>query len=157
MSVVAQVDGIAGCKAPVTISRSPLPFADKATVMKKRVLVVDDSYPSARLLEAVLDADGFHVQVARDAGRALVIASQERFDVVLVDLELPGMNGCELTRALKSNPRMENVPIIVVTACDLDTDEKKARSAGAQCVMAKPIDPMSLRNAIATCVAMGEA
>lgn len=124
---------------------------------KKRVLVVDDSYPSARLLEAVLDADGFHVQVARDAGRALAIANQEPFDVVLVDLELPGMSGCELTRALKTNPRMEHVPIIVVTACDLDTDGIQARSAGAQCVMAKPIDPMSLRHAIATCVAQGDA
>jgi CheY-like chemotaxis protein len=129
--------------------------AEKRTAL--RVLVVDDSHSSARLVEAVLNADGFHVRVARDAGRALVIANQEVLDIVLVDLQLPGMNGCELTRALKANPRTRNVPVIAVTACDLETNGEQARSAGALCVVAKPIDPASLRNVVARCIARAQA
>ena len=95
--------------------------------MTARVLVVDDVLPNIRLLEARLSAEYFDVLRATSGPEALSICAQERCDIVLLDVMMPGMDGFEVCRRLKSDLATAHIPVVMVTALDQPADRDRQR------------------------------
>jgi len=109
-----------------------------------RVLVVDDNLTNLKLIEYLLQARGHEVISAFDAESALSALRAQRPSLVLLDLQLPGMDGLELTRQLKADPETAHIPIVAVTAAAMNGDEARALAAGCSGYVAKPIDTRAL-------------
>lgn len=105
-----------------------------------RVLVVDDNAMNLELVKFVLDADGFLVETAADASEALVRIGSFQPEVVLMDIQLPGMDGLELTRLLKANPALRHIVVLAFTAYAMQGDEAKMLAAGCDGYLSKPIN-----------------
>ena len=112
--------------------------------MTARVLVVDDISANVKLLEARLTAEYFEVLTANNGPQALEICSQERADVVLLDVMMPGMDGFEVCRRLKADPKTQQIPVIMVTALDQNSDKVQGLEAGADDFLTKPVDDIAL-------------
>jgi len=104
------------------------------------VLVVDDNSQNLKLVRVLLRTEGYDVRTAVDAEAALGELEAFMPRLILMDLQLPGMDGLELTRRLKADPARCNISIIAVTAYAMKGDEEKARAAGCDAYVAKPID-----------------
>ena len=112
--------------------------------MTARVLVVDDIEANVKLLEARLTAEYFEVSTANSGPAAIKICSEEGTDVVLLDVMMPGMDGFEVCRHLKANPKTQHIPIIMVTALDQPSDKIQGLEAGADDFLTKPVDDIAL-------------
>lgn len=112
--------------------------------MTARVLVVDDVDANVKLLEARLMAEYFEVCTARSGPEALHICARERADVILLDVMMPGMDGFEVCRRLKTDPRTQHIPVVMVTALDQPSDRVKGLDAGADDFLTKPVDDIAL-------------
>ena len=112
--------------------------------MTARVLVVDDIFANLRLLEAKLSAEYFEVITASNGIEALECMHRARPDIVLLDVMMPGMDGIEVCRRIKSNPKTHHVPIIMVTALDQADDRVRGLEAGADDFLSKPLDDLAL-------------
>jgi two-component system cell cycle response regulator DivK len=112
--------------------------------MPKRILAVDDQEDNRRILRDLLTAAGFEVIEAADGREALAQAEQHLPDLVLMDVQLPEMDGYEATRRLKSDPRLKAIPVIMVTSFALSGDEALALAAGSDAYMSKPFSPRQL-------------
>src|SRR4051812_20912982 len=99
--------------------------------MTARVLIVDDIPTNLRLLEAKLTAEYFAVQSAQSGAAALQFAESEPPDIILLDVMMPEMDGFEVCRRLKSNPRTAAIPVVMVTALSDTEDRVKGLDAGA--------------------------
>jgi CheY-like chemotaxis protein len=104
------------------------------------VLVVDDNSQNLKLVRVLLRTEGYDVRTAVDAEEALGELEAFTPRLILMDLQLPGMDGLELTRKLKADPARRDIAIIAVTAYAMKGDEEKARAAGCDGYVAKPID-----------------
>jgi CheY-like chemotaxis protein len=105
-----------------------------------RILMVDDHPGNLKLLSFILTKVGYEVRVAVDAAQALSVLEEFRPRLILMDLQLPGMDGLELTRRLKANPAHRDVVIVAVTASAMKGDEQRAKQAGCDGYITKPID-----------------
>jgi two-component system cell cycle response regulator len=112
--------------------------------MSARVLVVDDIPANIKLLEAKLGAEYFDVVTATNGIEALQICERGETDIVLLDVMMPGMNGFEVCRRLKSNATTAHIPVVMVTALDQPSDRLKGLDAGADDFLTKPIDDTAL-------------
>lgn len=112
--------------------------------MTARVLVVDDILANLRLLEAKLSAEYFEVITASNGIEALECMHRARPDIVLLDVMMPGMDGIEVCRRIKSNPKTHHVPIVMVTALDQPDDRIRGLEAGADDFLSKPLDDLAL-------------
>ena len=112
------------------------------------ILVVDDSAQNRRVERAMLEALGLEVREAGGAQEALELAAAEPPDAILMDLEMPGTDGFEATRRLKSDPRTSEVPVIAVSAHVLERDAGRAREAGCVAFVAKPVARQQLARAV---------
>jgi two-component system cell cycle response regulator DivK len=110
----------------------------------KRVLVVDDNEDNRRILRDLLSHAGFEVVEALTGEDAVARAATDRPDLVLMDIQLPGIDGYEATRRIKAQPALARVPVIAVTSYALSGDEGKARDAGCDGYVAKPFSPRAL-------------
>jgi len=108
------------------------------------VLVVDDNSQNLKLVRVLLRTEGYEVRTAVDAEAALGELEAFTPRLILMDLQLPGMDGLELTRKLKADPARRDIAIIAVTAYAMKGDEEKARAAGCDGYVAKPIDIVTL-------------
>jgi two-component system cell cycle response regulator DivK len=113
------------------------------------VLIVDDNPVNMKLARVVLTADGYDVRTAFDGEEALAILKEFRPRVILMDVQLPGIDGLELTRRLKAAPETSGIIIIALTAYAMKGDEEKARAAGCDGYIAKPFDTRTLGATIA--------
>jgi CheY-like chemotaxis protein len=122
--------------------------------VKEPILVVDDNPANATLLTFLLEEEGYQALAVSDAQQAL--ARLESFEPVLIlmDIQLPGMDGLELTRRLKANERWRNVLIVALTAYAMKGDEERARAAGCDAYISKPIDTRTLPARIAELLAV---
>jgi two-component system, cell cycle response regulator DivK len=112
--------------------------------MTKRIIVVDDHEDNRQILRVLLASAGYVMIEAQNGETALAAALSERPDLILMDIQLPDLDGYEVTRRIKSNPRSHDVPIIAVTSYALSDDERKALAAGCIAYVAKPYSPMQL-------------
>ncbi len=112
--------------------------------MTARVLVVDDVDANVKLLEERLAAEYFEVRTAQNGPEALQICAGEGIDVILLDVMMPGMDGFEVCRRLKSDLQTQHIPIIMVTALDQPADRVKGLEAGADDFLTKPVDDLAL-------------
>jgi CheY-like chemotaxis protein len=115
----------------------------------ERILIVDDNRTNLKLARVLLAGEGFDVRTAVDATAALQVIETFHPRLILMDLQLPGMDGFELTRRLKASPAHGDVIILALTAYAMKGDEAKARAAGCDGYIAKPIDTRSLPGVIA--------
>ena len=107
--------------------------------MPKTILVVEDGELNRDLMLQLL-ADEYRVVLARDGLDGLSKAELEKPDLILMDLGLPGVDGWEATRRLKARPALKEIPVIAITSHAMVGDEKKARAAGCDEYLTKPID-----------------
>ena len=112
--------------------------------MTKRILVVEDQEDNRQILRDLLGTVGYEMIEAEDGEQALVQAAKHRPDLILMDIQLPILDGYEATRRIKADPALKAIPIIVVTSYALSGDEEKARAAGCDAYVAKPYSPTEL-------------
>jgi two-component system cell cycle response regulator len=112
--------------------------------MTARVLVVDDILANVKLLEARLSAEYFEVLTAYSGQEALDVCARGRVDVVLLDVMMPGMDGFECCRRIKSDPKLAHLPVIMVTALDQPSDKVQGLESGADDFLTKPVDDIAL-------------
>src|SRR5215470_11252710 len=112
--------------------------------MSRRILVVEDQEDNRRILRDLLTSAGYEIIQAENGEEALAAAGRERPDLILMDIQLPVLDGYEATRRLKADPATKSIPIIVVTSYALSGDETKAREAGCDAYVTKPYSPRQL-------------
>jgi DNA-binding response OmpR family regulator len=115
---------------------------------KKNVLIVDDEPHIVNLVKLSLDQDKYSVQGAYSAREALGLLENQRPDVILVDIMMPGVNGFELCQALRARTQTSATPIIILSAKGQMKDKMHAIDAGADDYITKPFDPMELERRI---------
>jgi len=112
--------------------------------MKKRILVVEDQEDNRRILRDLLTNAGYEIIEAENGEEALAVAARERPDLILMDIQLPLLDGYEVTRRIKADPALRAIPIIAITSYALSGDENKARAAGCDAYVTKPYSPRAL-------------
>ncbi len=105
----------------------------------KRILIAEDDRLSLKLARDVLLANGYETEEATNGDEAVVKAAQSKPDLIVMDIRLPGIDGLEATRRLKSDPRTAGIPIIAVTAHAMPEDEARILDAGCQAYLPKPL------------------
>jgi len=115
-----------------------------------RVLIIEDNATNMTLAMFLLQSAGHTVLSARDAEAGLTLARSERPDLILLDIQLPGMDGLEATGVLKRDPATRAIPVIALTALAMKGDEERIRAAGCEGYIAKP---MSYKEFLATIAA----
>jgi two-component system cell cycle response regulator DivK len=106
--------------------------------MNKTILVVEDQEDNRQILRDLLASAGLRMVEAHDGRQALTVARSERPDLILMDIQLPILDGYEATRSIKRDPELKHIPIIAVTSYALSGDETKALEAGCDGYVAKP-------------------
>jgi two-component system cell cycle response regulator DivK len=110
----------------------------------KRILVIEDHEENRRLLRDLLTSFGYELTEAVTGEEGLTAAQANPPDLILMDIQLPGIDGYEVTRRIKANPALRHIPVIAVTSYALSGDEVKAMEAGCDAYVTKPFDPAEL-------------
>jgi CheY-like chemotaxis protein len=109
-------------------------------MIPEEILIVDDNPDNVDLARIVLESEGCRMRAAEDAQRALQVLETYHPRLILMDVQMPGMDGLELTRRLRADAAFDDVAIVALTAYAMRTDEEKAREAGCDGYISKPID-----------------
>ena len=112
--------------------------------MAERILVIEDQEDNRRILRDLLTSAGYALTEAVTGEEGVAMAEAEPPDLILMDIQLPGIDGYEATRRIKANPALRHIPIVVVTSYALSGDDVKARAAGADGYVTKPFSPRAL-------------
>lgn len=119
------------------------------------ILIVDDNPVNLKLARVLLCSEGYDVRTATDAEEALDVLRKFRPRLILMDIQLPGMDGLELTRRLKADPAMRGVVILALTAYAMKGDEQRVLAAGCDGYVPKPIETRAFPGVIARYLAAG--
>jgi two-component system cell cycle response regulator DivK len=114
----------------------------------KKVLVVEDNEQNRYLMEYMLEKSGFTVFLARTGAEAMAMAINERPDLILMDIQLPDLDGLEVTRRIRASEADGKIPIVAVTSFAMAGDRQKALAAGCNGYIEKPINPESFLSEI---------
>ncbi len=114
------------------------------------ILVVDDNPSNLKLFTYMLALPGYEIETARDAGEALHVLERFKPRLIIMDLQLPDIDGLTLTRRLRADPSLRGSVIVAVTASAMKGDEEKARAAGVDGYMSKPVDKRAFRAMVAS-------
>jgi two-component system cell cycle response regulator DivK len=112
--------------------------------MSKRILVVEDQPDNRQIIRDMLAETDYEIAEAENGEEALAAIAKERPDLILMDIQLPVMDGYAATRRIKNDPALKSIPIIAVTSYALSGEEKKAREAGCDDYVPKPYSPRQL-------------
>jgi len=107
--------------------------------MTKTVLIVEDNDLNMKLFHDLLDAHGYETLQTRDGMQALAIAREHHPDLILMDIQLPEVSGLEVTKWLKEDDALRDIPVIAVTAFAMKGDEERIREGGCEAYISKPI------------------
>lgn len=110
----------------------------------KRILVVEDTEDNRQILRDLLVASGYDLVEAVDGAAGVAMAASAQPDLILMDIQLPVLDGYEATRRIKADTALAHIPIVAVTSYALAGDEEKARAAGCDGYIAKPFSPRQL-------------
>jgi two-component system cell cycle response regulator DivK len=116
--------------------------------MTKRILVVEDQEDLRGVLRTLLTGSGYEMIEAADGQAGVARARAERPDLVLMDIQMPVLDGYEATRQIKADPDLKAMPIIAVSSFAMKGDEEKARAAGCDHYVTKPYSPLQLLRVI---------
>jgi two-component system cell cycle response regulator DivK len=111
----------------------------KVRQMSKTVLIVEDNELNMKLFHDLLDANGYHTLQTRSGIEALGLARQHRPNLILMDIQLPEVSGLEVTKWLKDDEELRDIPVIAVTAFAMKGDEERIRQGGCEAYISKPI------------------
>ena len=112
--------------------------------MSRRILLIEDHEDNRRIVRDLLTPAGYEVVEAVTGEDGVAMADSHRPDLILMDIQLPGLDGYEATRQIKANPTLRAIPIVVVTSYALSGDDVKAREAGCDAYVTKPFSPRAL-------------
>jgi two-component system cell cycle response regulator DivK len=112
--------------------------------MSKRILVVEDQPDNRQIIRDMLAPTDYEITEVEDGEQALQAVAKQRPDLILMDIQLPIIDGYTATRRIKANPAWQSIPIIAVTSYALSGEEKKAREAGCDDYVPKPFSPRQL-------------
>lgn len=118
-----------------TQSPGPMP-------MTKTVLIVEDNELNMKLFHDLLDAHGYETLQTRNGVEALELAREHRPDLILMDIQLPEVSGLEVTKWLKEDDQLRDIPVVAVTAFAMKGDEERIREGGCEAYISKPISVM---------------
>jgi CheY-like chemotaxis protein len=116
--------------------------------MSESILVVDDSADNRELTQILLEFDGFEVRMAEDATQALSLLKSYRPSLILMDVQLPGMDGLELTRRLRQDTSLQGVPIVALSAYAMAAEKANALAAGCDGYITKPINTRTFASTV---------
>ncbi len=109
--------------------------------MKKTILIIEDNEQNLYLVTFILQKHGYHVEAAQDGQEGITLAMRVRPDLILLDVQLPVMDGYAVARHLRSNPDLKETPIVAVTSYAMAGDREKALESGCTGYIEKPINP----------------
>ncbi len=112
--------------------------------MSRRILVVEDHEENRRIMRDLLTSAGYEMIEAVTGEEGVTLAQTQHPDLILMDIQLPGIDGYETTRRIKADPALRAIPIIAVTSYALSGDDVKAREAGCNDYVTKPFSPRAL-------------
>jgi CheY-like chemotaxis protein len=115
---------------------------------KKKILIADDDPRNRTLLQTLLCFEGYDVRCVDSGQAALLELTVEPADLILLDLMMPGMDGFEVVRRLRSNPGTSRIPLVAVTALDDNSSQARLNSAGVMDIITKPIDRWRLKSCV---------
>lgn len=107
----------------------------------KKILIVEDNEQNRYLMEYMLKQNGYHVVMAISGSQAIAMVARETPDLILMDIQLPDMDGLEVTRRIRANEAGDKIPIVAVTSYAMSGDREKALAAGCNGYIEKPINP----------------
>lgn len=117
--------------------------------VKKTILVVEDNPKNMRLMRMILNANGYNVLEATDGEEGLKMAQEGRPDLIVLDIQLPKMEGTEVAKRLRAMPEFDGIPLIALTAYAMKGDQERILEAGFDSYMSKPIDTRELPSLVA--------
>ena len=109
--------------------------------MTKRILMVEDTEDNRQIIRDLMESVGYDLIEAGDGAAGVAMATEHRPDLILMDIQLPVMDGYEACRRIKADPELRHIPIIAVTSYALSGDETKTKAAGCDGYVAKPFSP----------------
>jgi two-component system cell cycle response regulator DivK len=112
--------------------------------MSKRILVIEDQEDNRRIVRDLLRSAGYEIIEAMSGEEGVALAASHLPDAILMDIQLPKIDGYEATRQIRANPQLRQTPIIAVTSYALSGDDERALRAGCTAYVAKPFDPVEL-------------
>ncbi len=112
--------------------------------MTKRILVVEDQEDNRQIIRDMLSTSDYQITEAENGEEALAAVTKQRPDLILIDIQMPILDGYEATRRIKADPALRCIPIIAITSYALSGDEQKAREAGCDDYVPKPYSPRQL-------------
>lgn len=112
------------------------------------ILVVEDDSANREYASAVLEGEGFEIEAVESAEQALGVLARRKPDLILVDIQLPGMDGLELTKRLKADPQTEPIPIVAMTGQTMPIHQRAAMAAGCVGFIGKPATPTALMDEV---------
>ena len=116
----------------------------------EKILLVEDNEVNRRLAEFLLRSQGYQVREAANAQEAFDILKTERPDLIVIDIQLPGMDGLEATKNIKAQPKTADIPIVAVTSYAMKGDREKALAVGCAGYITKPIDKVTFIKEVAS-------
>ncbi|TET67432.1 MAG: response regulator [Dehalococcoidia bacterium] len=117
---------------------------------EKKVLIVEDEETIRRLFKDVLEKVGYKIIIAGDGEQGVQLASKEKPDLILMDVQMPIKNGLEATKEIKGNPLTNNIPVVALTALAMKGDEERVRAAGCDDYISKPVQIRALLEKVAS-------
>ena len=109
-----------------------------------RILMIEDTEDNRQIVRDLMESVGYDLIEADDGAEGVAMAAQHKPDLILMDIQLPFMDGYEASRRIKAQPELSHIPIIAVTSYALSGDEAKTRAAGCDGYVAKPFSPREL-------------
>lgn len=123
----------------IAVVANNMSHADMPTQDRKTVLIVEDNELNMKLFHDLLDVQGYRVLQADNGADAILLAREHQPDLIIMDIQLPGRSGREVTVEIKADPELAHIPVIAVTAFAMKSDEDWIRQAGCEDYLAKPI------------------
>ncbi len=117
--------------------------------MPKTILIVEDNDLNMKLFNDLLQANGYDTVQTKDGRKAMELAREHLPDLILMDIQLPEISGLEITKMIKEDDKLKDIPVVAVTAFAMKGDEEKIREGGCEGYIAKPISVPSFLETIA--------